>query len=176
MYPPPDSPRLKFRLITPEDEPLIILTNCNANVMRYITGKPRTIEEAKAELIVKLKLNDGEHGQFVAEEKSNGDFVGFFLVRPFELPEETETGYVLGEKHWGKGYATEGTRAMMHYIFEHLDRPFVVAVADAGNMASRRVLEKIGFRHEKTGQFYNAELMYYKVTRQQFFDNLNNRF
>ncbi len=171
----PESSRLTYRLITPKDEALMILTSCNANVMRYITGKPRTIKEAKAELIINLKHDDGEHGLFVAEAKETGEFVGFFLVRPFENPEETETGYRLLEKHWGKGYATEGATAMLRYMFEVLNRPFAVAVVAEANIASRRVLEKTGFRHEKTGQFYDAELMYYKVTRSQFFNNQNNQ-
>jgi RimJ/RimL family protein N-acetyltransferase len=175
MHSPPDSPRLKFRLSNAGDEPLFLMTSTSASVMRYITGKPRTIEEARAEMIVLLKLDDGEHGHFVAEEKETGDFVGFFIVRRFEAPEETETGYRLREKYWGKGYATEGTRAVLHYIFEKLNRPFAVAVVEAGNVASRRVLEKNGFLHEKTGQFYDAELMYFKITREQFFNKLNNR-
>lgn len=174
MFHLPESPRMKFRKLTPADEPLVIATSCDANVMRFITGKPRTAEEAKAELEKNLKLDDGRHGVFVAESKTSGDFIGFFLVRPFEVEGETETGYRLPEHQWGKGYATEGTFAMLQYILGSLGQPFVIAVVEEAHLASRRVLEKAGFVFEKTGYFYNAELMYYKITREQFLSKQNN--
>lgn len=168
MHPLPDSPRMKFRRLSATDEPLVIATSCNANIMRFITGKPKTEEEARAELQKNLKLDDGMHGVFVAESKTTGEFIGFFLVRPFEEEGETETGYRLAEQHWGKGYATEGTLAMLYYILKTLQRPFAVAVVEAAHTASRRVLEKAGFIHEKNGHYYHADLMYYKITQARF--------
>jgi RimJ/RimL family protein N-acetyltransferase len=156
-----ESSRLVFRLITPADEPLLISTSCDAEVMKYITGQPRTVKEAKAELQRILKLDDGEHGFLVAELKTSGEFAGFFLVRRFENPEETEIGYRLPVSQWGKGYATEGASAVLHYIFHDLKKPYAVAVVDPLNEASRKVLLKLGFQFKKTGRYYDHELEYY---------------
>jgi RimJ/RimL family protein N-acetyltransferase len=47
---------------------------------------------------------------------------------------------------WGKGYATEGARALVRKAFTELDVPRVVATTYEHNGASRRVLEKVGMR------------------------------
>lgn len=63
---------------------------------------------------------------------------------------EGEIGYVLGRPHWGQGYVTESARAMLQFAFETLRLNRIYAECHSENIASIRVLEKIGMRHENT--------------------------
>ena len=66
----------------------------------------------------------------------------------FDLREgaEPEIGYWLGVPYWGQGYATEAVRALINRAFGELDHSALVSGARVTNPASRRVLEKCGFR------------------------------
>ena len=57
-------------------------------------------------------------------------------------------GYWLGTPHWGKGYATEAVQALIDTLFTLLEIPAIEADTRVINPASRRVLEKSGFRQE----------------------------
>jgi ribosomal-protein-alanine N-acetyltransferase len=61
---------------------------------------------------------------------------------------EAEIGYELAPEHWGRGYATEAARAMLGFGFAELALHRVHANCIAENVASARVLEKLGMRRE----------------------------
>lgn len=61
-----------------------------------------------------------------------------------------ETGYVLGSRHWGRGYASEALVAVLEHAFGALGMNRIEADVDPQNIASRRVLEKLAFRLEGT--------------------------
>ena len=62
---------------------------------------------------------------------------------------DIELGYRLRKASWGKGYATEGSKALILKGFSELGTQRVVAVALAANVASVRVMEKVGLKLEK---------------------------
>ena len=57
-----------------------------------------------------------------------------------------EMGYWLGVPHWGHGFATEATRALIDHAFGDLEHDMLISGARVNNPASRRVLEKCGFQ------------------------------
>ena len=63
--------------------------------------------------------------------------------------EELEIGYHLLRAYWRQGYATEAALACRDYAFDALGRDRVVSWMRAGNVASRRVAERVGMRLEK---------------------------
>ena len=173
MLPNIETNRLFLRPLTRDDESFVIQTSCNANVMRFITGKPRSLEEARAELERNLALNDGVHGMFTAFQKSNNNYVGFFLVRKLENSDETEIGYRIAEDQWKKGFATEGANAVLSYIFEKLKLRSVVAVVEPANSGSLQVLKNIGFTFVKKAKFYGADLFLFRIITKEFAGNPN---
>ncbi|MFC2968950.1 GNAT family N-acetyltransferase [Acidimangrovimonas pyrenivorans] len=58
--------------------------------------------------------------------------------------------YHLHPDHWGKGYATEFARAALEVAFGPLRAPRVVGLVRPANPASRAVLERLGFRYERS--------------------------
>ena len=91
-------------------------------------------------------------GVWATIERSTGEFVGWFEFYPRKdaVPEEVELGYRLRRSAWGKGYATEGSRALIRKGFTELGVQRVVAETMAVNAASRRVMEKAGLKYVRT--------------------------
>src|SRR4029077_15485976 len=90
---------------------------------------------------------------WAAIEKSTGEFLGWFHFRPPKgggRPEEVELGYRLRASAWGKGYATEGSRALIAKGFTEFGVQRVVAFTMAVNLASPRVMEKAGLTLVRT--------------------------
>src|SRR5262249_35836355 len=91
-------------------------------------------------------------GFWAAVEKATGEFLGWFHFRPRQdaVPGEVEPGYRLRKSAWGKGYAPEGSRALIGKGFTEFCVQRVVAEAMAVNRASRRVMEKSGLTLVRT--------------------------
>ena len=74
---------------------------------------------------------------------------------------------MLARAHWGKGYATEAARACLRYGFERLGFEEIPASVDPRHLASRRVLEKLGFEYRGMRRFGDddEDSAYYVATR-----------
>jgi RimJ/RimL family protein N-acetyltransferase len=125
-------------------------------VMRFVNGGravPREVirEETLPQFLRAYERFEG-FGVWATIERSSGQFVGWFEFYPWKDggPEEVELGFRLRRSAWGKGYATEGSRALIHKGFTELGVQRVVAETMAVNAASRRVMEKAGLRYVRT--------------------------
>ncbi len=126
--------------------------DADPGVMRFVTGGiPTSREEIQAEVLPAFlgyyQRYEG-YGFWAAIEKATGDFLGWFHFRPRPdaAPGEVELGYRLRKSAWGKGYATEGSRALIRKGFTESGVQRVTAEAMAVNQASRRVMEKAGLK------------------------------
>jgi RimJ/RimL family protein N-acetyltransferase len=133
------------------------LTNLDADpeVLRYLSSHgPPSRATVKAEILPRLIDEYALHpgfGRWAVQEKVSGAFVGWAsLDLRREAPRAAELGYRLRRAAWGRGYATEVSRALIQRAFAHLDVDRVFATTMAVNMRSRRVLEKAGLRHVRT--------------------------
>ena len=79
-------------------------------------------------------------------------FLGWFVFRPLDDHSAAlvELGYRLGRAAWGRGYATEGARALIRKGFTELGVQRVTANTMTVNARSRRVMEKAGLRYVRT--------------------------
>ena len=92
------------------------------------------------------------YGFWAAIERTTGEFVGWFHLRPGsdDAPDEPELGYRLHRRFWGRGLATEGSRALVDTAFLDRGARRVHASTMAVNAGSRRVMEKSGLRFVRT--------------------------
>lgn len=92
-------------------------------------------------------------GLFAIEQKLSGELIGFVgLSIPSFLPEilpAVEIGWRLARSAWGKGFATEGARAALAFGFSRPGLERIVSIHQVGNVASARVMEKLGMRLER---------------------------
>lgn len=79
--------------------------------------------------------------------------------------DDVETGYAFYEPYWGRGYATELTRASLALGFERLHLPSIVAVTAPDNAASQHVLRKCGLSHERNFQRGDETLALFRIDR-----------
>jgi RimJ/RimL family protein N-acetyltransferase len=142
--------RLVLRRFTTADVGNLVSLDADPDVMRFITGgMPTPREEIENEVLPAFlayyERFEG-YGFWAAIEKPAGPFLGWFHPRPREGagPGEAELGYRLHRSAWGKGYATEGSRALIRKGFTEFGMQRVVAETMAVNLASRRVMEKSG--------------------------------
>jgi RimJ/RimL family protein N-acetyltransferase len=102
--------------------------------------------EWAAEYIASIE-NENE---FAITLRSEGTLVGSIALTVESEHDRGQLGYVVGVPYWGNGYATEAGRAVVGHAFEELGLNRVYAFCFSRNVASRRVLEKIGMTHEGT--------------------------
>jgi RimJ/RimL family protein N-acetyltransferase len=124
--------------------------------MHFVTGgRPTPREEIESEVLpafLDYHARFDGYGFWAAIEKSTGRFLGWFHFRPARgAPHgEVELGYRLRKSAWGRGYASEGSRALVDKGFAELGVERVVAFTMAVHVASRRVMEKAGLRYVRT--------------------------
>ena len=151
-----ETERLLLRRVTPEDVDLIVELDSDPAVMRFLTGGRATPrEEIEQEYIPAwLAYYDRYpgYGFWLAIEKETGDFLGWFHFRPQDgdPPDQPELGYRLRQAAWGKGYASEGSRALIDKGFREFGVRRVTANTMTVNTGSRRVMEKSGMRFIRT--------------------------
>ena len=147
-----ESTRLVLRQFTADEADLLVELDSDPAVMRYLTGgEPTSSPELVRDQVIPNVLGayerwDGRFGLFAAHEKDTGAFIGWFHLRPERTgPEDVvELGYRLRQDAWGKGYATEGSRALVDKGFSELGVSMVWGATMAGNLASQRVMAKVG--------------------------------
>jgi RimJ/RimL family protein N-acetyltransferase len=147
-----ETDRLILRQFTMNDVDHLVELDGDPDVMHFITGGRATLRDEIEHDVLPAFLRYYErfagYGFWAAIEKSTGDFLGWFHFRPKDGSplDEVELGYRLRKSAGGKGYATEGSRALIRKGFTELGVGCVVAETMAVNMASRRVMGKAGLR------------------------------
>ena len=149
-----ETERLILRRFTEADSDHLFALDNDPEVMRYINGgtpTPRRVIEN--DILPGFIHYDDEYpvfGFWAAVEKASGEFVGWFSFRPTQdAPNEIALGYRLCKLAWGKGYATEGARTLIRKGFTELDVQCIVATTYEENLASRRVMEKLGMTFKR---------------------------
>jgi RimJ/RimL family protein N-acetyltransferase len=136
------------------DEHLDLLGELNADpqVMRFVCGRGRTVDETGEEWVQRRgPQSDPERGLGYWVGFTDAGFVGWWSASSFEgHPEMAGLGYRLVRTAWGTGLATEGARAMVAHAFSVPGVERVVASTMAINTGSLRVLAKVGLRHVET--------------------------
>lgn len=162
--------RLLLRLVRLEDAiDLVALVNdpeIAANTLRI--PHPYTLEDSMTFMALALEqMRQGVAIVFAMTQRGNDRPLGILGLGGFRHEaRRVEIGYWIGRDHWNQGYATEAVNFAVDFCFRRLRLHKVAAEVFAWNAASRRVLEKCGFRHEgilrdhhyKDGQWITCDL------------------
>jgi RimJ/RimL family protein N-acetyltransferase len=148
--------RLVLRRFTTSDPDLLVELDSDPEVMRYLTGGATTPRIRVETAVLPAMIRDYDRypgfGAFATHTKADDEFIGWCMLLPhFDGPPgEAELGYRLRKPAWGKGYAVEGSLALIEYGFTELGLERIFAETMAVNTRSRRVMEKVGLRYELT--------------------------
>lgn len=149
--------RLILRLQTLEDAPFLVELNSDPDVVRF-TGDGSLANEAEARKILEERVFPQWYkykmGRFTVTLK-DGTFLGWCGLKFHPETDEVDLGYRFMKKHWGKGYATESSRASLDYGFHVLKLDRIIAKAMPDNKDSLKVMQKLGmtfrgFHHDPT--------------------------
>lgn len=136
--------------------------NANTKVMQHFP-KTLTMEETKKmmEVLKQRFIKDG-FSFFATELKATGEFIGFIGLN---IPAYTtpftpcvEIGWRIDEEFWNKGYATQGAEACLRWGFESLGLKEIVSFTATSNIASERIMQKIGMVRDVAGDFDHPSL------------------
>ncbi len=147
-----ETDRLVLRRFTADDLDDLVELDSDPEVTRYLTKAPPVREKVAGEVIPGMLRYYEDHpgfGTWAAVEKATGAFIGWFHLRPAHdggRDDEPELGYRFRRAAWGKGYATEGSRALIERAFTQMNARRVFALTMKINAGSRRVMEKAGLR------------------------------
>ena len=111
---------------------------------------PYTEQDGKEFISAMLSADENETFAFaiMVDDKVVGS-IGIF--RQDNIHRQTaELGYYIAEEYWGKGIMTEAVKQICAYVFAKSDIIRIYAEPFAYNIASCRVLEKVGFQYEGT--------------------------
>ena len=142
------TPRLTLRRPEIPDAEAIFKTYAqDRDVTQFLPWRPhRNIEETRA--CVQSRVDAWQEGtDFTwAIILSDGRLIGGISIRVREFT--ADVGYVIARQYWGKGYGTEALRALIEWVMQQPGLFRVWAVCDVENIASARVMEKVGMKRE----------------------------
>jgi RimJ/RimL family protein N-acetyltransferase len=149
-----ETPRLLLREFQPEDAEHFYELSQDPDVLTY-TGDPpfESVQKAAEFLKDYYQYKRYGYGRWAVILKETGDFLGWTGLRRDDLMAQTDLGFRLFRKNWGKGYATEAGLACIRYGFNQLHLTRIVGRVMKGNKASIRVLEKCGMTFVKEMEF-----------------------
>ena len=143
-----NTPRLALIPCTPQDCADFVALEQDPDVMRYLNdGVPvdRTTADPNADFL----MPDGTEAHVWTARRHDGNFVGWFCLWP-DSEGSAELGYRLKRTEWGQGLACEGAKALVDWGFITAGYERITACTAVENLASRRVMEKVGMTHLRT--------------------------
>jgi RimJ/RimL family protein N-acetyltransferase len=157
---PLETARLTLRPFVEADLEAIHAMRSDPDVVRYLYGEVQSRDETRKSLAQKIAapawVQQGDWMSVAAVERESGLIVGDMALHWVSERDKTaEIGFVIDPRHQGNGFATEGARALIEWVFGEVDFHRVIGRTEARNAASARVLQKLGMRLE--AQFVENE-------------------
>ena len=166
-----ESERLIFRKFTLDDLPKLIEQRSDPEVNKFLGGTKLQNPEALAKRIrfyISCYESHG-FGSCAMIWKPTGEMIGSAGLQPLDGTDEIEVGYSMIKEYWGKGIGTEAARAWLDHGFREHGLERIVAIALPENIASRRIMEKLGMKFEKNEVHYDEECAFYGISKREFF-------
>lgn len=161
-----ETERLFLRELSPQDASWFYELNNDPEVIKY-TGDPPFENVQHTEKFLKEygQYKKYGYGRWAVLSKSTTEALGWCGLRFVETMKETDLGFRFFRKHWGQGYATEAARACLKYGFEQLQLERIIGRAMELNIASIKVLEKIGMQFVGKVEFEEHPGVLYEIKR-----------
>jgi ribosomal-protein-alanine N-acetyltransferase len=159
--------RCELRPVSPDDTTQLHRLWTSPGVRRFLWDDEIISIERAAEAVsrsVELFERD-RFGLWAVRLEGSQEICGFTGLWPFRDPPEIELLYGVAEPLWGQGYAVEVSQAILGYCYDTLDMSVVRASIDAPNVASARVLEKLGFTEVRRATAGGSDLIFFDRVR-----------
>lgn len=169
-----ETERLLLRHITSDDFESLYRMNSDPVVMKFVgDGSVRDHEQMvkEMEMLISHYTRKPGLGIWATVEKSSGNFLGASGLVYYDNTPEIEIGYRMLREYWNKGFATEAAFGLLEYGFQTLRLKKIVSSAHVDNVASTRVMEKIGMTYVDNRVQYGCVQAYYEIQSEAYSRN-----
>lgn len=170
-----ETERFILREIIPTDVDGLFQLDSDPEVHRFLGNRPVTDKSQIVEAIhlIRKQYIDNGIGRWAIISKDKNEFIGWSglkLVTDITNNHKNyyDLGYRLIKKYWRKGIATETALASLKYAFNELNAVEVFAMADCENIASNKILKKVGLHFIETFDFDGIKHNWYRIERKRF--------
>jgi RimJ/RimL family protein N-acetyltransferase len=160
-----ETARLLLREWREEDIEPLARIYANPEVMKYMPPMSHVATERQIDHFQESYQVEGVP-MWAAVEKVSGRLIGRVgLARHADWPyaDNTEVGWLLDRPYWGRGRATEGAVAALEYGFSQLGLSRIISITRPDNLASRRVMAKVGLTIQGTQSWRGFEQVWYAL-------------
>lgn len=167
------TPRLRGEPHRLDHLPLLLqlVTDSRVTASLTLNGQPMAYEAAETGMRqAAAHWDTHDFGRWMWFERQTGAFVGTggLRIKVLEGEPVIDVGYVVRPECWGQGYATEITEASAEQAFRHLHFKSITAWTLPTNLASQRVMQKIGLRYVRDVQWAGAPHMFFELRREEW--------
>ena len=163
--------RLILRNLTREDAPALAHILGDPEVMRFSVRGVMSERDTRAFIEhCQASYQTQGFGPWAVIERSSSTLLGFCGLNAERVDgaDEIELGYRLAPEWWGKGLATQAAHAALSHSFDVLKLKAVIAIVEPANVASVRVIQKLGFEHYVHSQYHRRGVRIYRMTAQEW--------
>jgi [ribosomal protein S5]-alanine N-acetyltransferase len=161
-----ETPRLILREFRHEDLSELVPILSDPLVMKFSPTGVSSIDQVKNRIEGFIACyREFGFGKWAVIEKQNQELIGYcgIAVDQIDGRAEKELGYRLGSKFWGQGLGTEAATAAVRCGFQQFKLPYILGIVERANVASVRVLEKVGMQYQRPTIFHCLEMDVYRI-------------
>jgi ribosomal-protein-alanine N-acetyltransferase len=166
-----ETERLLLRPVAPEDlEEWTARIFADPEVVRFVpssTTDPHERARRMYAFIARMWAERG-YGEWLVTDKADGQLIGHCGLLHVGETGETEIDYALARPYWGRGIATEAAFACLRFGFAETPLEQVIGLVVPEHIASRRVLEHVGFTYQGDARYFGHMLAYHTLQRSDF--------
>ena len=169
-----ETPRLRLRPLAVGDLADLIRLDSDPEVMRYVGSPAGVRTPAETEERARLRIRESEQGVYEplgfwrVEARVDGAFYGVGALIRMPTGDDVELAYRLARAAWGRGVATEAAGALVAHGLRTLALRQLVAVTYPDNLASQRVLDKLGFERRGITEYKGVRVIHHVLTRERW--------
>jgi ribosomal-protein-alanine N-acetyltransferase len=142
-----ETERLLFRTHETDDETDFLAMHTDPEVRRYVGGEPWSLKKAQDRFRNQYLGRPIEtYGLWATILREEGRYIGCCGLRAVE-GNAAYLGYYLARPYWRRGFASEASKAFIDVAFSRLRLPRLLADVQEGNVASEKILQKLGFKY-----------------------------
>jgi ribosomal-protein-alanine N-acetyltransferase len=150
---PLSTPRLELVALTLEHAPAVFAYASDPEISRLAAWPRHERLEDSRRFVARSMVGyaAGGHYEWALTRRGDRAFLGTCGLGEFDVARGVgDIGYVLAKPYWGQGYATEAAAAVLRFGFVQLGLRLIEAHALPENLASLRVMAKLGLRYRET--------------------------
>ena len=158
--------RLILREFQPTDLQELALILADPKVMRFSPTGVNSVEQVQEKIQGFITCyKEFGFGKWAVVLKENNQLLGYcgIAIDRIDGSDEKELGYRIDSRYWGQGLATEAASETVRYGFEQFNLPYLLGIVERANLASVKVLEKVGMQYERVTIFHEVEMDVYRL-------------